>query len=657
MQLTDVVDSLVGQMNKTYDSKAIKQFDKGWKSPISYMDASLVKMEHLFDVLDGGEMGLFHEVFFQRVAEAEENENLMLIAADKTIKGLFDAQYSWREQKNMFSKSKQYDGLPEKMTKAQLIRVGLDTGNEDNYKKRMDGHKWSDGQMNIVKSLLTKKDWDFIQSVWDYIEKFKKPSFDLEERMTGRRPEEILAKEVETKFGTYRGGYFPISIDPEFSTAAQARLDTEKSLMYYTSNQSHAMTKHGHLTSRAATAGGQSLSTELSDITTHVTGVIHDLTHREAVVDMAKVLRDPTMDTSLRMHLGNDMAKAMMSWVKDIANTDPSKSGFEKAAKGVRMGTTVMMLGTFGVVLQQLAGFTQSVHGLGKDSWRLLPAILHNPVTFIKDVTEKSAFMKTRISHYNREAHDAFKGLSVYKSIPAASGQFAMNAIGVVQFLTDMPTWKAAYDVSFAKDGDERRAVKAADRLVRMTQGGGGVKDLAAVQRGNEYLRTMTMFYSFMNLAYNIFTAPGRGKGFRFGEMTSALLFVGLLGPMAAELLSGRPPDEDDDENWAAWAAKIEGRFFSGLLPIFRDLASPVLSGFDYRVSPIESAFNVTGKGIGQAIRKKDITKLGKPAAEIGGMFLRMPTHQMLKTGETFFDWWYGDPDIEIQEFMYGRKK
>jgi hypothetical protein len=45
----------------------------------------------------------------------------------------------------------------------------------------------------------------------------------------------------------------------------------------------------------------------------------------------------------------------------------------------------------------------------------------------------------------------------------------------------------------------EQDAVYFADKTVRNAHGGGGVKDMAAIQRGNEFQKLFTMFYTFWN--------------------------------------------------------------------------------------------------------------------------------------------------------------
>ena len=657
IDLDEAVDLLSAQLEKTFETKPTEFFTKK-KNWLSMLDASMLKMEFLIENIDGEEIGIWHEMVFQRIAKAEETENIAVIAADKDIKKIFDKHYTKKEQWKMFSKrNTPIPEINESMTRAQLVRVFLDFGNLGNYTKRRDGHGWDDTQMEAIKNHLTKSDIDFAQDIWDYIETFKKDSFALEKRMTGREPDAVLPTPIETKFGVYKGGYFPISFDPQKANITESRQQIEQAVLYGTPNYTHAMTQHGHLKQRQETAGGQVLSSELTDITKHVSGVIHDITHREAVVDTAKIFRDKRMEAVMRDRLGEEVTKVFMPWLKDSANTDPITSTMERMAKSFRIGTTVAKLGKFSVMLQQLAGFTQTVKVLGKESYRIPMEFINmvkNPNASYTTVTEKSGFMKTRITNYNREAHDAFKGLNVYKKTPQKLGEFAMKGIGIIQFMTDLPTWNAAYESHLAKNNNETKAIVYADSVVRKSQGGGGVKDLARVQRGNEYFRLVTMFYSFMNLAYQHYAASGRGKKFDLKGLSSSILFIGLLGPIAAEILSGRPPEED--ENWAAWVAKLEARFYTGLFPVFRDIAGAAGSGFGYRISPIEQPIETVIKGTVKAVVKQDLTALIRPAAEVGGVVFRMPTDQMFRTSEAFWHWLSGDPDFEIQHIVYGGK-
>ena len=50
----------------------------------------------------------------------------------------------------------------------------------------------------------------------------------------------------------------------------------------------------------------------------------------------------------------------------------------------------------------------------------------------------------------------------------------------------------------------DAKAVAHADRVVRLTQGSGKTSDLSAIQRGGELQKTVTTFFSWFNVMYNL---------------------------------------------------------------------------------------------------------------------------------------------------------
>jgi hypothetical protein len=88
----------------------------------------------------------------------------------------------------------------------------------------------------------------------------------------------------------------------------------------------------------------------------------------------------------------------------------------------------------------------------------------------------------------------------------------------------------------------EQDAVYFADKTVRNAHGGGGVKDMAAVQRGNEFQKLFTMFYTFWN--HNINRIIDTAK--RVKELPAGYA-------EAKERASGRP----FAATWATWCCAL----------------------------------------------------------------------------------------------------
>ena len=72
-----------------------------------------------------------------------------------------------------------------------------------------------DQTIAAIHASLTKKDWDFVQSVWDHVSSYKAEIGQLEKDLTGVEPEWQDATPITTPYGVYKGGYYPIMYDTE----------------------------------------------------------------------------------------------------------------------------------------------------------------------------------------------------------------------------------------------------------------------------------------------------------------------------------------------------------------------------------------------------------------------------------------------------------
>lgn len=673
--LEQVVGDLVGQLEQTFGPKARNQFEatkalNKIKGAFREADASLVKMELLFKVIDGGKMGPWFKYIMDRANVAAETEDDRMHKAANDLSAMMHKHYNARERANMFGKRVHIPELGHSMTKAQLLRVLMDFGNEGNYIRRRDGNGWTDEQMDALKKYADKRDWEFIQETWEYIDTYRPEAFALHKATTGVEPERIMPRPVETPHGTYAGGYFPSVMDKKENNTAKARQQIEDSILYGTPNFAFVQTKQGHLKQRAKNAGGQVLSIEMSDLTDHVFGVIHDITHREAAMNVAKVFRNKTFVTAVEERLGKEYADLLIPWIKDIANTPIEPvTRFEKMFRAVRLGTTVARLGKIAVGLQQAAGLTQTVAQMKGDSWRLAATLgkyMVNPVAFYKDLkfaNDSSSFMRHRITTATRETTDAFRGLSVKDRYLSQPGRFMLKFLGGVQKMaTDVPSWNASYAAELKRSGDHAQAVKHADQIVRISQGSGQVKDLTAIQRSkSEMVKSITMFYSFLSSAYAQITNPLRGKKPHFGEFMLTTTMLALIGPSLAEILSGRgPDDEDDDGNWAIWAARNSLQFSLSLVPGVKDVAGSVMSGFGYKMSPVESPIQSAVyllRHLPQAIEDDEYEKIAKPALDVLGVWAKLPSDQLYITSVAALKLLEDDPSYTYLDLVYKHKK
>ena len=64
---------------------------------------------------------------------------------------------------------------------------------------------------------MDKRDWEFVQSVFDYIETYKEKTYAVEKAIKGVVPKSVEAAPIMTKYGTFKGGYYPLSYDSDKS--------------------------------------------------------------------------------------------------------------------------------------------------------------------------------------------------------------------------------------------------------------------------------------------------------------------------------------------------------------------------------------------------------------------------------------------------------
>jgi hypothetical protein len=142
-------------------------------------------------------------------------------------------------------------------------------------------------------------------------------------------------------------------------------------------------------------------------------------------------------------------------------------------------------------------------------------------------VYDRSPEMAHRMDELDRNVHEAIDEINRHReglASQSAAGRvvdgarkFAYYGVAMLDMASATPTWMGAYLKGMAKAGvgglglSEDAAIDYANRAVRNAHGGGGTKDLAAVQRDKGVMSLATMFYSFWNHMYNRQRDLGRG--------------------------------------------------------------------------------------------------------------------------------------------------
>lgn len=637
--------------------------------------AAHLKADTIALLLDGDSMGPAYAAIMRPINEATWNRAERLRQGRDALKKLFSV-YSRRELVEMKSKRFTVPGVAAPITKEQALGVLLNSGNASNLQRLMSGQKLTRDQVQAIIDTLDERDVRFAQSVWDYFETFRKESFDLEESLTGVRPEAVKAQPVQTRFGMLRGGYYPVAYDTDLSAlpADQDKVGTQTSGRV-------ASVDHGSMKQRTATGLGTPLALSLDVIPRHVSETAHMLAFRRPVLEVGKILRRKEVNGAIQETAGVEIAKALRDWLAYVAGERPARTGWNKAASWARKNAALYALGfKLSTMLAQMTGLLAATSEIGL-KWTLRGVAdtygRGNPLEAYRTVMALSPMMRNRITSIDRDVFEASSKLMDTGSTHRALDPFVRMKsfmetkgfvpMGVIQMaFSDLPTWNGAYAKALTENGgDIEAAARYADAVVERTQVGGAEKNLAAVQRGSELGKLMTMFYSYFSALYNLSARRvtmlhRRRDAASVYRLATLVLLTWFAEPVLMGTLLGKAPDDegDDWEDWLSWGAKEA--FFNpfNMVVGVRDVASMVdsyVSGYSgrYRLS---SALDVFDSAMKFGIQAGKILEGGGDEKELvlaGGKAVGQATGfvnaQALLILETFWDWLDGtSPELEL---------
>ncbi len=395
------------------------------------------------------------------------------------------------------------------------LAVALNWGNAANRQRVTGGDGWTPGQVTAILRTLSTEELHFVQRVWDHVNTYWPSIAAKELRVTGVAPQKVEASPFSTVSAdgavvALRGGYYPIKYDPTRSSRAESDTMAESIRSAMQGLYTRATTRRGHTKDRVDELSGRPVRKDLGVLFEHVEQVTHDLAWHEWLIDANRLLRAPAIDAAIRDHYGSAVLRTMKDHLEAIAAGDvPAQSGFERSVNYLRTGATIAGLGwNLTTSLLQPLGLSQSMVRIGPKwvarglaSWIGDAARMENTV---RAIGEKSDFMRLRAKTMQREIAEIRNRVSGEGPFRAALQSSLFYFITKMQLVADVPTWSGMYEKALDAGADEASAVAQADQAVIDAQGGGQIKDLAAIQRGGPLLKLWTNFYSFFNVLHNL---------------------------------------------------------------------------------------------------------------------------------------------------------
>ncbi len=505
--------------------------------------------------------------------------------------------------------------------KAELLGAMLHMGNESNLRKLLVGRNWAvlddNKEMDTAKwdtfidrmideGVLTKADFDFLQSVWDMTEEMKPLAQKAHNEIYGYYFNEVEAVPITNQFGTFRGGYVPAKTDPFMVRDAQRNAKLEE----LEGDFRQALPSTGNGFTKGRVEYNQPLSLDVRLMTKHIDDVLRFAYLQPAIKDVTKILRNRQFADNLTAIDPGAIEEMLIPWLNRSARQTTIERGInqtmDKFWGAVRNRTGVgIMFANITNALQQITGyFPAALKVEGKYLRSGLAQYMKAPMKAQTEIAELSPFMADRqrnqIFDIQETLNDLLLNPSKYAKIQKWAQRHGYFLQQAFQNQVDTVVWIATYNKTLAelpastKDvAAEKEAIARADANVRMTQDSLTAEDLAAFQVGSPFYKTMLQFGGYFNMLANLnataYTKIFRDLGWRGNK--GQLFMTYLLGfglPMLVadaivRAVGGDFDDEDDDgylDEVAGWFFGSQLRGAAALVP-FGTIAIVPLNSFN----------------------------------------------------------------------------
>lgn len=731
--LADVAAEAVTQLEKLPQRKAetnrgltrIEEKWLGFKSFARSVQASLLKMEQMIDWLDDyNPNGVFNRLVFRKIADAEGRRNdldLKIAKAWEKAVGELPSEVlnAGRRVYVMDGVIDSKTGQPQRLTWNEKIALAGIRGDAQHFSKLLKGERWDpEAVLQFLDRNMAKAEWDFVEKIAGTFQELFPLKQAMLRELGSTAPKEVPRIPFQTGDGERSGWYWPITYDPARSWSVAERHARHEASLFEDNIFTRADTSTGReMTRNDNYAKPMLLSIDV--LPRVLKDEIRDITTRRAIIEADRFLSHPDVRRAVSETLSPEHYKQFNGWLLSLANDAAVKPSelqmWDRVAREVRTRATMVGLG-FRVSTMVMHGATAAGESVAEAGFKTMGKGIFNKKTwaglmkeigpdwlnrgiesFARDsnweananfIAERSAEMRHRMNEYERDVREQLRDIHIKLADPATGAverarlaiqQRAYQGIAMLDMASALPTWMGAYLKALSpkeKGGlemNEQDAVYFADKTVRNAHGGGGVKDMAAIQRGNEFQKLFTMFYTFWNHNFNRIAdtakrvkelprtyaeakETGDWAGFR-GDVGNLILrsFMYTLGVQAIHHMMHPPKEEDGEEGWVKWFAKQMASSVFGGVPIARDIVAHYAGGKDYEMSPATSVINNTDRLLADMKDGSTHERWIKHAMTEAGYILGLPLGQPGATAQFVADVWDGKQHPEdIAEWWRG---
>lgn len=643
--------------------------------------AKHTRIEVLSEFLDGNKAaGPVWENLFRPLARAQSKKTDMQHASTRVMEKVLEA-YTPKERAELAVKKSfipdfgESNILKPNFTKADTLVVALNWGNEGNRQALMEGYGWSEDQVMKILKTLDSRDWEVVQGIWGHIDSFWPQIAAQEKLLTGLVPEKVSAAPFVVRASSgavheVKGGYYPLKFDPRFSEKSNQNTGKEMVQDLFGGGFIRAATRHGHTKERVGSRG-QKVMLDLGVLANHINTVIHDLTHRVAVMDAMKILEDQEIFGTISAAAGRPMAQQFKPWLASVSGSrtlNPDEH-YSKVFSWLKTNSTMVFLGfkLTSALVQGVDAFV-AANEIG-EKWMLRGVreayFKNKPSASWGFATARSEHMRNLIEHKQREIRELLQTQGMLEGATKMDDfkQLAMKPAHFADSAIALAIWTGSYHKALEghleniKKGDEVAAAEYADRTVRTTQMAGDPKDESSIQRGTPLWKMFTQFYTPMNVAFNQMqkhlVMEQQLNGFQVGQFMHSVMML-VIFPVIYELsVRGKMGAGDEDDEYS-WLKNIVGHTLLypfehviGLRDLVKLFTSNEMGRSHFSPSPAYSALESladTYKAGSMAIDKGELDrKTVKAVTMSAGYMGGLPVRQFWMTGEYTFDWMTGE--------------
>jgi hypothetical protein len=624
MEDIGIPDVLPGEKGALTDAEIRK---RNW---LQQAPAILRRVEQWAEAKDGAFGGPFLRFIFQPVKIAADRYRADRLVYRRKFQALVDAieptmaktLIAAPELDYTFGRGHNGIGM------AEVLHAILHTGNDSNKRKLLLGREWAtenpDGTLDtsrwdafiarlITEGTLTKAHYDFAQGVWDLMEETKPLAQKTHRDVFGRYFAEVTANEVQTPFGTYRGGYVPAQADPLLVQDADQRelLETENAGMSY----AFPATNKGFTKGRVEY--NRPLKLDLRTLPQHIDKVLLFSHMEPAVRGVDRLLRRKKIAQALNKIDPAAINGMLKPWLNRSARQTVETpvsydAGLNRKLSQARARTGMaLMMANVSNTLQQITGFSTALLKVkGSHMRRAVAQYIADPQQLKNTVWSLSPYMADRASNEVAVLSDTLEAILLNPSVYESAERFTRRHAYFLQTGMDNQMspiiWTGAYNQALVEGMNDRMARRFADGVIRQTQGSTLPEDVSRVETGTAFVRAFTQFVGYFNMLANtnataiqqIAQEQGlrKGAGKAFGVLMVGMMIPIWVAEVIAHAMRGGPEDEDDDGYLDDWLAAVFGfgtiRGILSGIPGIAQIGQKMVNGFND--NPADDRFSLS---------------------------------------------------------------